>query len=100
MEKKQLLNISFIIWFGCILTGTILKIMHYAYGEMSLAIVIIGYLVFACMVIYEICQFHRIERIEKSMCIIGVFFFGVIAELLYLVNGRKRLVDKIEISNI
>ena len=74
--------------------------MHYAYGEMSLAIVIIGYLVFACMVIYEICQSLRIERIEKSIWIIEVIFFGAIAGLLYLVNGRKSIVDKIEISNI
>ena len=91
MVKTQLFFMSFIIWFLGILVGAIVKIMHFPYGDLMMAIAMISYLIFACMVIYEVVQSGKIERIEKSMWVIGMIFFSAITGILYFLVGRKRI---------
>ena len=100
MEKKQILRVSFLIWFICLIAGAVLKIMHHPYGEILLPIAVISYIIFACLVIYKVVKSRNIERIEKSMWIIGMIFFGTIAGTLYFLIGRKRIVNEEEISSI
>lgn len=93
MSKEQILKVSFFIWFVCMLIGAWLKIIHHSYGGFLLNVSIVCYLIFACLVIYEVLQSHRIEKTEKIMWTIGILFLGSIVGIIYLLVGRKRIVD-------
>ena len=93
MNKEQILKISFFIWFVGMLIAAVLKIMHYSYGEFLLNVSMAFYLVFTCMVIYEVLKSDKIERSEKIMWTIGMLFLGAIAGILYLLVARKRIVN-------
>ena len=97
MQKELIIKVSFLIWFVGLIAGAVLKIMHHQYGDILLPIAVISYIVFACLVIYEVVKYRNIERIEKSMWIIGMIFFGAIAGTLYFFIGRKRIVNNEEI---
>lgn len=100
MNKEQILRVSFFIWFVGMLIGAVLKIMHYSYGGFLLNVSMAFYLVFACMVIYEVLQSDKIERSEKIMWTIGMLFFGAIAGIFYLLVGRKNVVNPARNINI
>ena len=99
MNKEQILKVSFFIWFVGMLIGAVLKIMHYSYAGFLLNVSVAFYFVFECFVIYEVLQSNRIERTEKIMWTIGIIFFGVITGILYLVTGRKRIVNNLTNTN-
>ena len=93
MNKEQMLRVSFFIWFVGMLIGAVLKIMYYSYAGFLLNTSIAFYLIFACLVIFEVLQSNRIERTEKIMWTIGMLFFGSITGIVYLVSGRKRIIN-------
>lgn len=95
MKKDQLLKISFLISVVGILIGAALKIMHSPTAELLLQIAISFYLLFAALVLFEIYKSNRIEKIEKIMWTIGLLFLGSIAGILYLVAGRKRIINRV-----
>lgn len=93
MKMEQILKISFFIWFVGMIIGAISKIMHHLYGDFLLNISIFSFLIFTCLVIYEIFKAEKIEKSEKIMWIIGMLFLGVITGIFYLLVGRKRVVS-------
>ena len=93
MNNGQILKLSFFIWFLVTIIGAILKIMHHLYGDFLLSISIFNYSVFTCLVIYEVFKADKINKSEKTMWIIGMLFFGVITGILYLLVGRKQVVN-------
>lgn len=95
MNKGQILKVSFFIWFVCMIIGAALKIMHYSYGGFLLNVSIACYFIFAALAIYEVLQSDRIEKTEKIMWTIGILFLGSIIGIIYLLFGRKRIVNNL-----
>ena len=99
MNKGQILKVNFFIWFVCMIIGAALKIMHYSYGGFLLNVSIACYFIFAALAIYEVLQSNRIEKNEKFMWMIGLLFLGTLTGILYLVTGRKRIVNNFTNEN-
>ena len=99
MKIKRILNISFFISVIGISTGAVLKIMHSPFGDLLLQISFAFYLVFAVLALYEVFQSNKIETVEKIMWTIGILFLGSIIGILYLLFGRKRIVNNLTNTN-
>ncbi len=93
MKRENILKLSFFISLIGILIGAALKIMHSPSAELLLQISIACYLVFAALALYEVYKSNRIETIEKIMWTIGILFLGSIVGIIYLLVGRKRIID-------
>ena len=100
MKIERILNISFFISVIGISIGAVLKIMHSPFADLLLQISIAFYLVFAVLALYEVFQSNRIEKNEKFMWTIGLLFLGTLTGILYLVTGRKRIVNNFTNENL
>jgi uncharacterized membrane protein HdeD (DUF308 family) len=65
--------------------------MHKPVGEYLLFASLTLGAVFIITAILEVSRSSKISRNEKTMWIMGFLFFTVIAGLLYLLMGRKRV---------
>ena len=99
MKIERILNISFFISVIGISIGAVLKIMHSPFGNLLLEISFAFYLVFAVLALYEVFQSNKIETVEKIMWTIGILFLGSIIGILYLLFGRKRIVNNLTNTN-
>ena len=99
MKRDVIIKISFFISVVGILIGSVLKIMHSPFAEFLLPISIVFYLVFAVLALYEIYQSPKIDTIEKIMWTVGLLFLGSIVGIIYLVAGRKRIVNTLTNTN-
>ena len=93
MKRDYILKISFLISVFGILIGAVLKIIHSPFADLLLELSFAFYLVFAVLALYEVYQSNKIETIEKIMWTIGLLFLGSVVGILYLVAGRKRIVN-------
>ena len=93
MKRDSVIKISFLISVVGILIGSVLKIMHSSFAEFLLPISIVFYIVFAVLALYEIYRSPNIETTEKIMWTIGLLFLGSIVGIVYLVAGRKRIIN-------
>ena len=93
MKKIQILNISFTVSILIVLLGSLSKIMHYPFAQSFLIIGLVSMIVFWIVAISEIKSSNKIEGSEKFMWIIGLIFCGSIAGLVYLLSGRKRIIN-------
>ena len=100
MKRKHILITSFCISLIGIPAGTVLKIMHAPFADLLFQISIAFYLVFAVLALYEVFQSNRIEKNEKFMWTIGFLFLGTLVGILYLVTGRKRIVNNFTNENL
>ena len=99
MKTDHVLKISFFISVIGILFGAVLKIMHSPFADLLLELSFAFYLVFAVLALYEVYQSNKIETTEKIMWTIGLLFLGSIVGILYLVAGRKRIVNNLTNTN-
>ena len=99
MKREHILKISFFTSIIGISTGAVLKIMHSPFADLLLQISFVLYLVFAVLALYEIFQSNKIEIVEKIMWTIGILFLGSIIGILYLLFGRKRIVNNFTNTN-
>ena len=99
MKREHVLNISFLISVFGILIGIVLKIMHSPFADLLLELSFAFYLVFAVLALYEVYQSNKIETTEKIMWTIGLLFLGSVVGILYLVAGRKRIVNNLTNTN-
>ena len=99
MKGEQILKISFLSSVIGILFGAVLKIMHSPFGNLLLEISFAFYLVFAVLALYEVFQSNKIETVEKIMWTIGILFLGSIIGIIYLLLGRKRIVNNLTNTN-
>lgn len=97
MKRDHVLKISFFISDIGILFGAVLKIMHSPFADLLLELSFAFYLVFAVLALYEVFQSNKIETVEKIMWTIGILFLGSIIGILYLLLGRKRIVNNLQI---
>ena len=100
MKRKHILITSFCISLIGIPAGTVLKIMHAPFADLLFQISFAFYLVFAVLALYEVFQSSRIEKNEKFMWTIGFIFLGTLVGILYLVTGRKRIVNNFTNENL
>lgn len=82
----------FILAFLVVIVGAFMKINHMDGAEILMIIsfvVSLGYIVIG---IYEVNSSNKIKQSEKVMWIFGFVFISLVAGLVYLLNGRKRVV--------
>ncbi len=89
MKFVQIFWLSFAFQF----IGPLFKIMHLPFAEELLFIGIISHFLVAILAMFEIWQSGKIERIEKIMWTVAFLFLGGLAGLLYILDGRKRIVS-------
>lgn len=93
MNSKQLLNISFFIFFTAIFVGAIFKLQHWNYASTLLTIGLISLALFVITAIIEIMGSKKIDGAEKFMWTIGLLFFGAITGIVYLLSARNRIIN-------
>ena len=99
MKTDHVFKVSFFISVIGILFGAVLKIMHSPFADLLLELSFAFYLVFAVLALFEVYQSNKIETTEKIMWTIGLLFLGSVVGILYLVAGRKRIVNNLTNTN-
>ncbi|MEQ1624300.1 MAG: PLDc N-terminal domain-containing protein [Sediminibacterium sp.] len=92
MKQNMLLYYSYAIAIIGILVGAWVKIMHFQGADILLGICILSQIVFAIAAIIEVNKSNSIDKSEKSMWITSLIFMPVIAGLIYLKQGRRRVI--------
>ncbi len=95
MKLGTLVTWSFFISLATSLVGALMKILHLPGADQLLIAGIVSNGVFVVTSLYEIWNSYRINKNEKIMWTIAFIFMGilgVIAGIVYLFIGRKRVV--------
>lgn len=92
MKQEQILIYSYTAAFAASILGAILKIMHIQGGETLIIISLLLLLVFIITASREVSASVKIPSSEKSMWIIGFVFMSLIAGIIYLKQGRRRVI--------
>jgi TM2 domain-containing membrane protein YozV len=92
MKKAQILIYSYTASFAASILGAVLKIMHQQGGESLLIISLVLLLVFIITASREVIASIKIPSSEKSMWIIGFVFLSLIAGIVYIKQGRRRVI--------
>jgi hypothetical protein len=93
MRNLQILNISFTSSIVVVIVGALFKIMHFPFAQPFLIAGVLAMVVFWFVAMYEIKSSTKIDASEKFMWFIGLIFCGSIAGLVYLLSGRKRIIN-------
>lgn len=83
----------FLVSFSIILIGTFLKIMNWGFTEPTIIIGLLCTLSYIILGIFEVNNSPKIDKPEKYMWAIAFIFFGFITGLVYLISGRKRIMQ-------
>jgi uncharacterized membrane protein (Fun14 family) len=92
MKRNMLLYYIYAIAIIGIIVGAWVKIMHFQGADILLGISILSQILFAVIAIIEVNKSNSIDRSEKSMWITSFIFMTVIAGLIYLKQGRRRVI--------
>jgi len=95
MNLGKIVSWSFFISLALSLVGALMKILHLPGAEQLLMVGVVSNGVFVVSALTEVWRSVRIDKNEKIMWTIAfVFmgFLGVIAGIVYLLLGRKRIV--------
>ncbi|OLY90837.1 Phospholipase_D-nuclease N-terminal [Cnuella takakiae] len=93
MNKRTLLAVLFLANIVAVVTGAYFKITHQGYGD-SILIVSFGLsLAFVVLALTEVFASRRIDTTQKLMWTVGLIFFHTIAALVYLLAGRRHVID-------
>lgn len=87
----KLIKVSFIIAVVCSITAMILKLNYHIDFELILILQVIPCLIFIIPTIIEVNNSNRISRGEKIMWTVGLLFMWLIAGIVYITAGRKRI---------
>jgi hypothetical protein len=71
--------------------GALMKITHLPGSEALLIIGILGNAVFIVSALNEVWTSMRIDKNEKIMWTVALFFLGTLGSLIYFLIGRKRV---------
>jgi hypothetical protein len=91
MNKQTVLSIFLLLAFVTVLVGAVAKIMHLGGSEWLLGAGMVSTVVFTVMALWEVLTKAPVRGFEKLMWIVGLLFMPLLAGLLYLLVGRKRL---------
>jgi hypothetical protein len=92
-EKLNLFKVAFAISFLFMFIGAVMKISHMEYASIFLIIGILSSIFYVVVGIYEVKNSNRISSSKKVLWIIGFILFSFIVGLLYLISGRKKIVQ-------
>ncbi len=92
MKQEQILFYSYTASFAASILGALLKIMHSQGGETLIIISLLLLLVFIITASREVIASVKIPSSEKSMWVIGFVCMSLIAGLVYLKQGRRRVI--------
>ncbi len=70
------------------------KLTHQIYGETLLIIGFSFSLLFIVLALMEVFSAKHLERSEKIMWLVGFLFITAITGFVYVISGRKRIVEK------
>ena len=91
MNRSAILKISFAVSLLCLLSGLVFKILHYPLSEEIVVISLLTALVFILVALPEVWSSRNIHISEKIMWTAGFLVMMGLTGLLYLANGRKRV---------
>ena len=91
MNRSLILKISFAVSLLCLLSGLVFKILHFPLSEEVVIISLLAALVFIIIALPEVWSSGTIHKSEKIMWTAGFLVMLGLAGILYLVNGRKRV---------
>ncbi|RTY95302.1 PLDc N-terminal domain-containing protein [Flavobacterium sp. GT3R68] len=95
INKKTILIGCYILSLILILTGVIFKINHWDAPYLSLLEVgLLSSLLFMVLAIAEIVTSKRIDTGEKILWVMGFLVMSTVAGLIYLLSGRKTVVEQ------
>ncbi len=92
MKQKQGLVYSYMASFATCIIGAFIKIMHGQGAENMLIISLFLSLIFIVNAIREVSSSQKIPSSEKSIWIIGFVFMSLIVGMIYLKQGRRRVI--------
>jgi len=92
MNLGTVVRWSFFVSICLLLLGALMKITHLPGAETLLIIGILGNLVFIVSALNEVWKSIRIEKSEKVIWTIAFFSIGTLAQLIYFLFRRKRVV--------
>jgi hypothetical protein len=95
MNTGTLLKASFAAGFLITIIGAFLKLTHAQGAETLLMIGGVSSLIFIVTALYEVNTSKRIESTEKVMWTIGLLLVSGIAGIVYILSGRRRVVEDI-----
>ncbi len=95
MNTGTLLKASFAVGFLITIIGAFLKLTHAQGAETLLMIGGVSSLIFIVTALYEVNTSKRIESTEKVMWTIGLLLVSGIAGIVYILSGRRRVVEDI-----
>ncbi|ESU23662.1 hypothetical protein FLJC2902T_32240 [Flavobacterium limnosediminis JC2902] len=91
-NENNLFKKAFLVALSITIIGAIMKITHMDGAQILLILGVLSTLGYVVIGIYEVNISKRINQSEKIMWTIGFIFINFFAGLLYLINGRKRIV--------
>ena len=91
-DTYTILKYSFILSLLIVLTGSVLKIMHWPAGTPLLMIGLVFTFIYIVTALFEIFNSRRINSSEKLMWLVGFLFFNLLTGILYIFSARKRIV--------
>ncbi len=91
MTKSNLFVITYIASVFSFFSGTILKIMHIAGGELFLISAFVFTIIYAVTALSEIYGSDRLTTQEKAIWLTGFILFSTITGLIYFYSGRPRI---------
>ncbi len=95
MEFGTLVKSSFFVGLILSIIGAYLQIIHSSYADIFLMAGIMFTFLFIGSAVTEVFASKRIAKNEKLMWTIGFVFFSSIAGLVYVLIGRRRIVQGI-----
>ena len=98
MHRSTFLAVSFVIGLIFSVVGALLKIMHWGAADIMLPIGMVSSFIFIIVALYEIWTSKKILAVEKLMWTVGFTCLSGIIGIIYLVSGRKTIVDKTTVA--
>jgi len=75
------------------LTGALLKIQHLGFSQPLLIVGLLLTLGYMILGIIEVTNSTKIDKSEQILWVVGFILFGFITAIVYLIFGRKNIVE-------
>lgn len=74
--------------------GAIFITSHWAGANIIVAVEFLTPILFIILSVIEVLHSNKIDKTEKSMWIIGLIFITSITGVVYILSGRKRIIER------
>jgi hypothetical protein len=93
MSRTTIFISSFTLSLACCIFIFILRIMHNPQNNILVAIAIIAAVIYSAIALSEVWSSRQIKTSEKMMWTTGFIFLNIITASLYVLTGRKRVLQ-------